>query len=318
MAPLDELSRRELVVVTGKGGVGKTAVAAALGGRFAAAGRRTLVLEVDPRESLHQMFGLPPSGGELVAVGPRLWVQNLKPAAVLDELVRERVRIELLARRVLASPVYQHAAPAAPGLKEMAVLGQALRLLRGQGKAGSPALDTIVLDAPATGHGVLLLVAPLLVAEVIRSGPFGHMAEEVRRLVASGDRSGIVVVAQAEEMPVEEALELRATLAERLAREPDLLVVNGLYPPLPAAAPDAGADPPGIDPVADLWRHRRAINERQLARLAAAWEGPRVELPLLPLERGPALVAGLGKRLVAALGERLGAAGDGAEGEAWS
>jgi anion-transporting ArsA/GET3 family ATPase len=315
VAPLDDLRRRELLVVTGKGGVGKTAIAATLGRALAAAGRRTLVLEVDPRESLHQMFGLPPSAGEIVAVEPRLWVQNLKPVEVLDELVRERVKVELLVRRVLESPVYQHFAPAAPGLKEMAVLGHALRLLRGIGKAGlakpasaarpgSSALDTVVLDAPATGHGVLQLTAPLVVSEVLQSGPFGRMAEEVRRLVQSRECCGVVVVTQAEEMPVEEALELRAALAERLGRGPDLLVVNGLYPPVPVGEGD------GADPITRLWRRRRALNERQLARLATAWEGPRVELPLLPLERGP--------RLVSALAMRLEPAPAGVEGAAWS
>ncbi|HEX5761172.1 MAG TPA: ArsA-related P-loop ATPase, partial [Thermoanaerobaculia bacterium] len=259
MGVFQELQRRELLVVTGKGGVGKTTVAATLGRSLAAAGRRTLVLEVDPRENLHQMVGLPPSGGEIVAAAPRLWVQNLKPVEVLDAIVREQLKVELLVRRVLDSPIYQHFAPGAPGLKEMAILGHALRLLRGQGE-GAPALDTVVLDAPASGHGVLLLLAPLLVAEVIRSGPFGRMAEELRRLVASPERCGVVVVTQAEEMPVEEALELGAALDERLGRGADLLAVNGLYPPLPA-----GEEQGGGDALGDLWRRRRAVNDRQLA-----------------------------------------------------
>jgi anion-transporting ArsA/GET3 family ATPase len=131
MNPIEALSRRQLLVVTGKGGVGKTVVSAILGRALAAAGRRTLVVEVDPRENLHQMMGLPPSGGDIVAAGPRLWVQNLKPRQVLDQIVREQLRLELLTRRVLDSPVYQHFATGAPGLKEMAILGHALRLLRG-------------------------------------------------------------------------------------------------------------------------------------------------------------------------------------------
>ena len=294
MTLLDGLRRRELIVVTGKGGVGKTTVAAALGKGLAAAGRRTLVLEVDPRENLHQMVGLPPSGGAIVPVEPRLWVQNLKPVEVLDTVVREQLKVELLVKRVLESPIYQHFAPGAPGLKEMAILGHALRLLRGVGGAAdAPALDTVVLDAPATGHGVLLLLAPLLVAEVIRSGPFGRMSEELRQLVASRERCGVVVVTQAEEMPVEESLELAVALDEGLGRGADLLVVNGLYPPLPEEGLGGGAD----DPITDLWRRRRALNERQLARLAAAWRGPRVELPLLPVERGPRLLAALARHL---------------------
>jgi Mrp family chromosome partitioning ATPase len=287
---LDRLARRELLVVTGKGGVGKTVVSATLGRALAARGRRVLVVEVDPRENLHRMLGLPPSGGAIVAAGPRLWVQNLKPRQVLDEVVREQVRIDLIAERVLRSPVYEQFSAAAPGLKEMAILGHAWRLLQGL-SLHAPELDLVVLDAPATGHGVALLSAPQLVADVVARGPFGRMAEDLAVLIADPERCGVAVVTQAEEMPVEEALELAATLVQRIGRPPELLVVNGLYPPGPPA-PAAGVG--GDDSLASLWRRRRGINERELARLRAGWPGDgAIELPQLPLDGGPELVAAL-------------------------
>src|ERR1700680_1719383 len=138
MRLLDRLARLQLVVVTGKGGVGKTALACALGSSLAAAGKRTLVLEVDPRDNVHQMFGIPPSGGQVVPAAPRLWAQNLKPSEVLDAIVRERLRMRVLARRVLASPIYEHFSAGAPGLKELAILGHALRLVRGTIGSGTP------------------------------------------------------------------------------------------------------------------------------------------------------------------------------------
>src|SRR5579863_1247953 len=156
------LGRCQLLVVTGKGGVGKTAVAASLGRLLADAGRRVLVLEVDPRENVHQMLGVAPSGGAIVPAGPRLWAQNLKPEEVLDAIVRERLRVEFLVRRVLGSPVYTQFSAGAPGLKELGILGHVLRLLRGAAGPGAPQLDTVVLDAPATGHGIRLLTAPIL------------------------------------------------------------------------------------------------------------------------------------------------------------
>jgi anion-transporting ArsA/GET3 family ATPase len=293
MGVLTPLLSRELVVVTGKGGVGKTAMAATLGRALAEAGRRTLVVEIDPRENAHQMLGVPPSGGDILPAGPRLWVQNLKPRQVLDEIVREQVKIELIARRVLRSSGYEQFAASAPGLKELAVLGYAYRLRRGM-ERGAPEIDTVVLDAPATGHGVTLLTAPRLVSEVIQQGPFGRMAGDLAIWMADPGRSGVVIVTQAEEMPVEEALELVDTLRERFGRGPELLIVNGLYPPLPQPA-DGGAE---SAPEIDLWRRRRALNERELAHLQAGWPGPRAELPQLPLDRGPALIEALKRCLV--------------------
>lgn len=288
---LDRLGRLELVVVTGKGGVGKTSVSAALGRLLAGRGRRVLVVEVDPRENVHQMLGVPPSGGEIVAAGPGLYVQNLKPRQVLDEIVRERLPLELLTERVLASTVYDHFTNGAPGLKELAILGHALRLVRGLAP-GAPAVDLVVLDAPATGHGVRLLSAPRLVSEVIDSGPFGAMAGELAAWVADVGRTGIVVVTQAEEMPVDESLELRAELKGELGREVEALVVNGLYPEVPAAL-----DPAADDAVTALWRRRRGGQEAELARLAEHWAGPRLSLPQLAMDRGPALARALGEIL---------------------
>ncbi len=289
MNPIEQLARRQLVVVTGKGGVGKTVVSATLGRALATAGRRTLIVEVDPRENLHQMMGTPPSGGDILEAEPRLWVQNLKPRQVLDQVVRDQLKLELLARRVLDSPVYQQFATGAPGLKELAILGHAYRLLHGLAGPGAPEIETVILDAPATGHGVTLLSAPALVTDVITNGPFSRMAGDLATLIADPERCGVVVVTQAEEMPVEEALELRAALRDRVRREPELLVVNGLYPPEPP--PSTGTE----NELVSLWRRRRKLNDRELARLRESWPGPRIELPQLPLDRGLALLGTLGR-----------------------
>ncbi|HEX6201007.1 MAG TPA: ArsA-related P-loop ATPase, partial [Thermoanaerobaculia bacterium] len=194
MSILDPLARKGFVVVTGKGGVGKSTVSAVLARRLAARGLRTLVIEVDPRENLHQLLGAPPSGGEVVDVGGGLHLQHLKPRAVVDRVVEERVRIGAVARKVFASPVYQHFVDGAPGLKELAILEHARRLL------DERRFEAVVLDAPATGHGVSLLRAPLLVAGAVEGGPFGRIAGDIAALVADPERCAVAVVAQAEEM----------------------------------------------------------------------------------------------------------------------
>jgi anion-transporting ArsA/GET3 family ATPase len=297
MSVLAQLATRQFIVVTGKGGVGKTVVAALLGRVLASEGRRVLLLEVDPRANLHEILGTAPSDGEVVPVGPNLFLQNLRPAQVMAEVVRDQVKIEMLARRVTASPIFKHFVDAAPGLKEVAILGHAWRGLNGHGPMAKLRLDTVVLDAPATGHGVTLLTAPVVVSGVVEHGPFGQMAGELAGFISDTARTSILTVTLAEEMPVQEAIELRAALEEKIGRTPDLLVVNGLYPPVPAARRQA------VESEGDLWQRRRAINDRELARLARAWRGPRVSLPLLPVQRGPDLVSALTPRFAAALVE---------------
>ena len=299
---LSTLRRRRLIVVTGKGGVGKSLLSVSIGRMLAKAGRRTLVLEVDPRENLHPLLGTAPSGGEVVAAGDRLFLQNLKPREVADWVVRKQVKVEMLVRRVLDSPVYHRFVDGAPGLREMAILGHVLRLLRGETKK-APRVDTVVLDAPATGHGVYLLTSARLYADAIGQGPFAGLAREIADFASDPEQTSVTVVTLAEEMPVQEAIELRSSLFERFGREPELLVVNGLYPPAPEGStegedgrlePSAAVDEEAMQA---LWRRRRAVNERELERLAAGWPSPSLKLPLMPMEPGPPLVEALVERI---------------------
>lgn len=275
-----QLGDRALIVVSGKGGVGKSAMSAALASALADRGRRALVLETDPRESLHRMLECPPSDGAVVKAGSRLWLQNVRPQQEIEALVRRRIPIPLVARAVAASPVFHHFVEGAPGLKELAVLGHALRLTRGE---AGPRIDTVVLDAPATGHGVSLLSAPHLVADAIGAGPVADLAGEIADLVRDPARCAVVVVTLAEEMPVQEALEFRVELQNRVGRQPDGLVVNQLYPELPTGAR-------GPADARALWRDRRAVNEAELRRVRRHWEGPVLEVPLIPAESGLPLV----------------------------
>jgi anion-transporting ArsA/GET3 family ATPase len=294
MTLFERLAMRQLLVVTGKGGVGKTVVAGALGTILADLGRRVLLLEVDPRENLHQVFDVPPSGGEIVRIPPSIALQNLQPQRVIEDLVRQHLRVEMLSRRVTGNAVFQHFVEGAPGLKELAVLSHAQRVVSGQRR--SPAhFDVVVLDAPATGHGVSLLAAPHLVSDVIERGPIGAEARELAAFVANPHKTGIVVVTLAEEMPAQETLELREALEEQVERMPELLVINALYPP----CPDLDADRPGTDAILfELWRARRAVNERETAHLFAAWIGDILSVPMLPADRGPRLLAGVRQKML--------------------
>lgn len=272
MTSIGTLAGRKLLFVTGKGGVGKSTLSAALGLVLARSGKRVLLLELDPRESLYQLLDVDPSGGAMVQVLPNLYLQNLKPRSVLDAVVREQLGIELLWRRVLDSPVYQQFTEGAPGLTELAVLGHVFRVISGHAEEGTPAIDLVVLDAPATGHSLSLLAAPQLVSDVIHDGPFGRMARELAEFVGDASKCGVIVATQAEEMPVQEAIELIEALEARLSRAPELVMVNSLYP---EAGSDAGLA--AGDPLLSLWLKRREVNDRELARLETTWKGPRIE-----------------------------------------
>ena len=295
MTLLDSMAVRQMLVVTGKGGVGKSTLAAALARLLFSRRRRVLLLEIDPRESLHELLDVAPSGGGVAQVEPGLFLQNLRPATVLDRVVREHLRVDFLVRRVLSSPVYQHFAEGAPGLKELAVLQHALRMLNG-GSRGRK-VTRVIIDAPATGHGVSMLAAPRVVSEVIRDGPVGRLGGKLARFVHDPALCGVVLVTAAEEMPVQEAIELIDALQARFSRGPEMVLVNGLYPSIDAE-PGDGVN----DGQLSLWRERRGVNDRELGRLNEVWDGPRIDLPLLPLDRGPDLVAALQERLEPQLG----------------
>ncbi|MCU0303816.1 MAG: P-loop NTPase [Thermoanaerobaculales bacterium] len=290
MDVIRRLEELQLIVVTGKGGVGKSVVTAALGRLLATRGRKVLLLEVDPRENLHQLLNTPPSGGDIVKASPGLFLQHIEPRELIDDLVRERLKVKLLVNRVLASPVHRHFTEGAPGLKETAVFGRALRLVEGHGPPALRRPDAVILDAPATGHGVSWMAAPQLVADVVRSGPIGHMAGLISAFLGDRRRVGVVVVTTAEEMPVEESRELIGALRERLDRQPEAVIANALYPPFDD---DVASD----DETTALWRDRRAINVAQLERLDEVWAGPRAEVPLLPIDPGPALVGAVSRTL---------------------
>jgi anion-transporting ArsA/GET3 family ATPase len=304
MSLLAELSRRRLLVVTGKGGVGKSVISGALARLAHAAGRRVLLLEADPRETQHELAGVAPSGGDYVVAAPGLLIQNLQPRHVFEAAVREHVRIELLVRRVIQSPLFHHFVEAAPGLEELAVLGHAYRVLHGLEKTPLEQVDLVVLDAPATGHSVSMLAAPRVVAGVVDAGPFARLAAELSEFIANPQATGIVVVTLAEEMPVQEALELRRSLHAEVGREVDVLVANAVYPPTHQARGSEASDEARGEALSGpwgLWQRRRAINRRELDRLKRDWHGPQVVLPLIPADRGPALL----DALVAALALRL-------------
>lgn len=295
---LDDLLSRRVIVLTGKGGVGKSVVGASVALAARARGKRVLLVEVAAPVEAARMLGGTASRGRETEVLPGLTTLNLDPAAVMDQYVRHVVPVDLLARKVMDSPIYRRFFAAAPGLKELMVLGKVMVLEEARaGLARRPAWDLIVLDAPATGHGLAFLKVPLAASRAIPVGPVGHNARRVLRLLRDPKRTALVVVAIPEEMAVVEALEFHRLAVDELEIEPAATVLNACHERRFSnqeeaevlrltAAGARGSLAPGVPLPAALRAARRQIRRRRLTRLyhgrlSRGLTGPLASLPFL-------------------------------------
>lgn len=249
------LLERKLIVVTGKGGTGKTTVACALGLLAARSGLRTIVVELGNQHRLPGLFGTveAPEPGVEVELEPDLWSISIDPEEALLEWMRTLAG-RLSARMLAASSTFHYFAAAAPGAKELVSMIKVRRL--GEGRRSdneTGAYDLVVLDAPATGHALAMLHSPQTFTAIVRVGPLAEQAQGVRDLLGDPLRSAYVAVAQGTEMAVTETLELEEGLRRHLDRDLDAVIVNGSVPrrftreelARISAATDGGARPEG-------------------------------------------------------------------------
>ena len=207
MPSLELLDRARLLVVTGKGGTGKTTVAAALAVAAGLRGRRTLVVEVEGRQGLAGLFGRRFLDHQERRVAERVKGLAVDPEASLREYLG-RYGFAPLARLLTWARLTHFITAAAPGLGDVLLVGKVWEAsTRARG-----GYDLVVLDAPPTGRVVPFLRAPQTVAELARVGPIRHQAEQVRELLDDRERTGVVLACVPEELPVAETLEGVASL----------------------------------------------------------------------------------------------------------
>jgi anion-transporting ArsA/GET3 family ATPase len=306
MAPLLE---RELLFITGKGGVGKTTLSAALGLVAAERGLRTIVVELGDQARLPAMFGVtaPQTGAETM-LGRGLWSISIDPDQALLEWLQQlggRVSGRVLA----SSSTFQYFAAAAPGAKELISMVKIWELTQGrrwQRRAGG--YDLVVIDAPATGHALGLLHSPQTFGAIARVGPIAGQSQRVRELLQDPARSGYVAVALPTDMAVTETIELEEGLQSRIGRTLDAVLLNGILPSRFSAAElesvEAlnGSEIGRSAAIAARAAHDRArFQHNQLARLRRrSFEVLGVPFLFAPEVALPAI-----ERIAAQLGRRL-------------
>jgi anion-transporting ArsA/GET3 family ATPase len=228
---MTSLLERELLFVTGKGGVGKTTLAAALGLLAAGRGLRTIVVELGDQGRVPARFGQ--SGrdpGVETLLRERMWSISIDPDRALLEWLQQ-LGGRVSGRMLASSGTFQYFAAAAPGAKELVSMVKIWELTQGerwQRRAGG--YDLVVIDAPSTGHALGLLHSPQTFGAIARVGPIAGQSQRVRELLQDPARSGYVAVALPTDMAVTETLELQDGLREGLGRALDAVVLNGVLP----------------------------------------------------------------------------------------
>jgi anion-transporting ArsA/GET3 family ATPase len=282
-------SSSRVIILAGKGGVGKTTTAAALAVAAARAGRQVLLVELEGKSGLASMFNHEAIEEER-EVYPGLRVLPLAPDEALIEYL-ETHGLGKMSKRLVHTGALDIVATAVPGMKEILVLGKVKALQKAR------AADVIIVDGPAAGHAVTFLLSPKGLLDAVRVGPVLTQAVEVTEMLDDPDRAQVMLVTLPEETPVNETVETAQAFTERIGMTLGPLVVNGVYPDRPldamttpeevrVAAAAAGVTVPDgeVERLARAARfvtRRRRLQEEQLLRLTERLDLPQVVLPFL-------------------------------------
>lgn len=296
MAPnpsLAGLLDRRFIAVTGKGGTGKTTVASALALLAASRGKRVLVCMTQARERMSAMLETEFITQEVTSILNNIDAVNMEPESALEEYGMMVLRVRALYKAVMDNRVVKGFLRAVPGIDAWAMLGKALFHAKEE-VDGRPRYDLVILDAPATGHGLQMLRVPKVICDVAPPGLLRREAEEGLAMLRDTRRCAVVVVSLPEEMPAAETEELTAALRTQLEMPPQMLVVNQtlpvLFEPKAEAARRMAAVLSQVEAFAPLGvtvherLTREVVQKETLLRLAKL-SIPTSYLPSLAVER---------------------------------
>ncbi len=273
-----ELLGRQLVFVTGKGGTGKSTVAAALGELSARVGKRTLLVEIDAKGNLTDFYEHDRVGFDPVEIRPGLFVMTMNTEDSLREYLRIFMKMGRVSKLGLLSKIFEFVANAAPGVREILMIGK-IAYEASLVDGGNFHWDMIIVDAAPTGRIIGQLDAPAAINEMIDSGMVREQTDWMREILSDPARTALVAVATPEEMPVAETIEL-AVASEQTDVHLQAVVLNRVLPELFTHADQALFDEmsaDGPDELLDELTESHIEPVFDAARLAVAMRRSRVE-----------------------------------------
>jgi anion-transporting ArsA/GET3 family ATPase len=301
-ALLEELSGgAKFVIVAGKGGVGKTTVAASLARMAANTGARVLVVDTEGKRGIASAFGVASLGYAEVTLSPASVAQGrgqilgrtVTPDDALVEWLGDH-GLGLLAKRMSSSGLVDVIATATPGIRDLLVLAKVKQLVLEGG------FDLVIMDTPASGHALTFLTSPKGLIEAVRSGPIRNQSNDVMALLTNASLTRVILVTLAEETPMAELTETAYALEDSVGVALGPIMVNGLLPTVPAPPwPKFVASEPVEALTALQFEYERfAAQQSQVAALSQRLPLPQVHLPLLACAAiGPAELALLSEEL---------------------
>lgn len=215
---LSELLNKRLILLSGKGGVGKTTVAVSLALTAARLKKKTLIVEMNSTERVAPHFGIKEIGQHEIALSPFITGINLNSRDCFEEYVLMQIRFKTLFNTFFNNRFVTYFLDAVPGFNELLMTGKIFDLERqvSSKRTGEPLYDLIIVDGPATGHGVSAFEVPHVVHDAVKVGPLKSQSEKIIKLITDPAKTAFSVVTMAEEMPVVEASELIKQVREKL------------------------------------------------------------------------------------------------------
>jgi anion-transporting ArsA/GET3 family ATPase len=281
-AVFEELKDKRLCVVTGKGGVGKTTLAAALALQSARSGLRTLVCEVNTKERISPLLGRPEVGPDVTAIDENLWAVVVRPQEAMREYALMLLKFESIYSAVFENRLVRYFLRFIPSLQELVLLGKILFHLKEKRPDGSWRFDRVVIDAPATGHAITFFSVPQVLLDTVPPGAMRDEAGWMRDMLVDPKVTAVVLVSLPEELPVNETLELHEALTRQVRLHPRVVVLNGFIEERFSEAEIASLSPSLAD-VARTHRARAQLSAAAQARLAEL-KLPVVTVPRLYLQ----------------------------------